>query len=181
MPPTVSIAQDSATALNQIDSIPFSGSPWGRTGAAAHNPVRSTEPGRPEPWAKVDIMFVMSSAAREGFWRAPCRSCRGRDKKPRLITRRYQPVPSAATCPKALGGRPGQLRQPVLATAPAGGGSDRPPSFSRVDGWVSNQTRPPPQAAQDRGGLCAGLEPEEVDAPLFKNKKTAVKRKSQPL
>jgi hypothetical protein len=57
-----------------------------------------------------------------------------------------------------------------------------PKSFFRVAGRVSNQARPPPQAAQDRGGLCAGLEPEAADAPILsKNKETAVKRKSQPL
>jgi hypothetical protein len=48
------------------------GSPWGRTGDNAGQAVRSGDQGA-EALGQVDIMSVMSSEEREGFWQAGCR------------------------------------------------------------------------------------------------------------
>jgi hypothetical protein len=83
---------------------------------------------------QVDIMSVMSSEDREGFWRAGCAPpLRPACQKATADKSSYQPCRSVATCPKVLSARPHTHGRPLKPQSPAGGGSNRPDPYL---GWL---------------------------------------------
>ncbi len=150
-------------ALIKIDSIPLGAPGGGR--ASRHRRWCEVRTRSLKALGQVDIMSVMSSEVREGFWQAGCRSLQPACQKATADNGPLSAVLHFATCPKALSGR-GQPTPGHAGHKPGGRGikSDRIPFSGRWVG-IKIKTRPPPQAAEDPTGH-QGPQPEEADAPL---------------
>jgi hypothetical protein len=135
------------------------GAPFGADGRATTKGVRGLRTWSLEALGKVDIMLVMSSEGREGFWRAGCRYLQPACQKATADNGALSAVPSAATLPKASSGRPQTTDTPCGPHNRRAGDQIGPILFQ--GGWVGIKIRRgrPRRQRRTGAGFAAGRSP----------------------